>query len=380
MSNFYFLYHCFLPNTANMNRALSFLREIDEIGYNVTVCFFEPDNNCSKISEIFNNIKIVYYWDKLYFNNKVFKHLFYYYLCKFVNNINPGDTIFINELAELAKMIVNKKLKDVRIFMEKNEHPLVVSSNLKFYRPSVDKYLHLCKQLTGLFVISKSLKKYFVDSGVEKNRIHIINMTVDPQRFEGIRKEADSDRYIAYCGIVSNNKDGVDELIKSFSLVVQKYENIKLYIIGETPLKDDKTGNLKLIESLGIKDKVVFTGIVPAEKMPQLLKNAEVLALARPNNLQAQHGFPTKLGEYLLTENPVVVTKVGDIPLFLEDGVSALLSEPQNTKEFADKLCWALEHPKEAAIIGRNGKEVALREFNAKIETKKLMNVIMHSK
>ncbi|MBD9094969.1 MAG: glycosyltransferase [Bacteroides oleiciplenus] len=380
MSRMYFLFHCFLPNTANTNRILSFLREIDNMGYNITVCFFEPDSSFNKIPETFNNFKIVYYWDRFYFNNKFFKHLsYYYYLYRFVKDVDQGDTVFLNGLWELASIIVKRK-KNVRVFMERSEHPLVVSPNLKFYRPSISKYLQLCRRLTGLFVISHPLKKYFIDSGLEKDRIHIINMTVDPHRFEGIKKKADSEKYIAYCGTVSNNKDGVDELIKSFGLVVQKHKNVKLYIIGETPLKDDETGNLQLIESLDIKDKVVFTGIVPAEEMPQLLKNAEVLALARPNNLQAQHGFPTKLGEYLLTENPVVVTKVGDIPLFLEDGVSALLAEPQNTKEFADKLCWALEHPKEAAIIGRNGKEVALREFNAKIETKKLMNVIMHSK
>lgn len=70
--------------------------------------------------------------------------------------------------------------------------------------------------------------------------------------------------------------------------------------------------------------------------MPQMLKNAEALVLDRPNSLQAQYGFPTKLGEYLLTGNPVVVTKVGDIPLYLKDGVSALLSEDRNPKEFAE--------------------------------------------
>ena len=67
-----------------------------------------------------------------------------------------------------------------------------------------------------------------------------------------------------------------------------------------------------------MKDSIVFTGIVSAADIPQILKNAAVLALDRPDSLQAQCGFPTKLGEYLLTENPVIVTKVGDIPLFLE--------------------------------------------------------------
>ena len=116
--------------------------------------------------------------------------------------------------------------------------------------------------------------------------------------------------------------------------------------------------------------------IVSAAEIPQILKNATVLALDRPDSLQAQCGFPTKLGEYLLTENPVVVTKVGDIPLFLKDGETALLAEERNPHEFSSKLLWALEHPAEAIEIGKAGAQVAMREFNYLNETKKIIKAI----
>lgn len=131
-----------------------------------------------------------------------------------------------------------------------------------------------------------------------------------------------------------------------------------------------------MIAELDIKDSINFTGVVPAKQMPQVLKNATVLALDRPDSLQAQCGFPTKLGEYLLTENPVVVTKVGDIPLFLKDGETALLAEERNPQEFASKLIWALEHNEEAAKIGKAGALVALRQFNYLSETKKIVDEI----
>lgn len=104
--------------------------------------------------------------------------------------------------------------------------------------------------------------------------------------------------------------------------------------------------------------------------MPQILKNAAVLALDRPDSLQAQCGFPTKLGEYLLTENPVVVTKVGDIPLFLKDGETALIAEERDPQDFSSKLIWALQNPEEASKIGKAGALVAMREFNYLNETK----------
>ena len=110
--------------------------------------------------------------------------------------------------------------------------------------------------------------------------------------------------------------------------------------------------------------------------MPQMLKNVDILALDRPDNLQAKYGFPIKLGEYLLTENPVVVTRVGDIPLFLQDGVNALIAEPQNPYSFASKIIWAIEHPEQASLIGKAGAEVAIREFNCHVESKKMLSAI----
>ena len=70
------------------------------------------------------------------------------------------------------------------------------------------------------------------------------------------------------------------------------------------------------------------------------------------------------------------MTKVGDIPLFLKDGESALLAEERQPEEFASKLIWVLEHPSEAAEIGKRGAKVALSEFNYLNETKKIINAI----
>ena len=204
-------------------------------------------------------------------------------------------------------------------------------------------------------------------------------MIVDPKRFTSLKKQKVDIRYIAYCGTASNNKDGVDELIKAFAIVAHQHDDIKLMIIGKTPSKEDESENMLLIEQLGIKDKVIFTGIVESEKMPQLLKNAEMLALDRPDSLQAQCGFPTKLGEYLLTGNPVVVTKVGDIPKFLVHEESALLANQRDPQDFAKKIQWVLDNPILAKAIGENGARVALREFNSNHETYKMINFIFNN-
>ena len=164
----------------------------------------------------------------------------------------------------------------------------------------------------------------------------------------------------------------MDLLIKSFSIIAKKYPSYRLYIIGRAPDSNQTYSNFQLVKDLGIECQVVFTGEVAASDMPQLLKDASVLALERPDNLQAKYGFPTKLGEYLLTGNVVVITNVGDIAHFLSDGESALIAQPGDIKEFAEKLEFAIENPEKMREIGENGRFIAELHFNYFTESKKL--------
>ena len=359
------------PNDAPTNRFLSFIEGFSMMGVNVEVIFVLADEKGSRINKQWPHVHITYLWDKFDIRNRYLRQLSYTLLAnRFVRSLQTGDVVILFDVQRMVFPLINRK--GVRVYVERTEHPQA------YHVRTVDmtKFVQKCKYLDGLFVISSSLKEYFVSNNVPADKVHIINMTVSPQRFQGLKKEDVENPYIAYCGTASNNKDGVDELIKAFALVSAKYSEFKLLIIGKGLTRDDDSGNRQLVDDLNLNDKVVFTGVVTAEQMPQLLKNATLLALDRPDNLQAQYGFPTKLGEYLLTENPVVVTSVGDIPLFLKDGENALVSEPQNAEKFAAKLIWAIEHPKEAVEIGKRGADVANRHFNAMIESKKMFNII----
>lgn len=375
----YLIYSIYSPDNAPINRFLAFVKGFQELEIPHQVIFIEPNRDFAKADEEYGS-QIEYLWKGRKLKNRWLNlaqyALWSRILCrhsfrKFLNTLTPADTVVLfNGMQHLHRFLG----KGVKIYHERTEHPYAY----EFFKSDREtaRYIDCCKRVTGLFVISESLKRSFVELGVAEDRIHVINMIVDTNRFQNVRKNADVEKYIAYCGTASNNKDGVDDLIRSFALTARDIEGIKLYIIGKTPSLSDEAQNLQLVESLGLRDRIVFMGKVPAERMPQLLKDARVLVLARPDSLQAQNGFPTKLGEYLLTENPVVITRTGDIPLFLEDGVSALLAEPRNCAQIAAKISWALKHPEESARIGKAGAKVALRDFNYRVESQKIHAVI----
>lgn len=372
----YFLNFQYCPNTALENRMQGYYYALDKMGIKATVVYIHPDNHYSRIQSQFKNITVEYLWSPYMLYRGIFRRLtLFRYISIFLKKLKEGDIVYTYSLSLLTKMCEN--VKGVKVYAERTEHP---DASAGFLNPllalsenGIKETLH---RLCGLFVISKPLKEYYEGLGMDPSKIHIINMMVNADRFQDIKKTQNRERYIAYCGTASNNKDGVDLLIKAFAIICSKCTDIKLYIIGKTPSRKETSTNLKLIKDLGIEDRIVFTGVVPSEKMPQILKDAEVLALARPDNLQARYGFPTKLGEYLLTGNPIVITSVGDITHFLIDGISALISAPSNIEMFAQKLLWAIENPKEALKIGKTGADIALKHFNSLIETQKLLNAI----
>ncbi len=371
MPKFYILSKVYAPNTAVTNHALAFVHGFDELGIRAEWTFLLPDAKCSKITSDFNNITISYLWNRKFASNKVIKGLYKHFsYAHFFFSLKKGDVVLLLGMCDYLHFLLKKK--GVKVYHERTEHPWGVRScKNKFFERN---YLKDCCQAEGLFVISSALKTYFESVGVESEKIHVINMVVDGKRFENIRKEQNTESYIAYCGTATNLKDGVDDLIRSFAIVAKQDSTINLYIIGAKPSKDSE--NYKLVESLCLTDRVVFTGIVPANQMPQLLVNAQIVALARPSTLQNKYGFPTKLGEYLLSGNPVVVTRVGDIPLFLKDKETAMLSDCHDVEAFANNIIWLLDHPDEAKLIGNQGCELARREFNYLTETKKMCNVM----
>lgn len=370
---FYILQYAYTPNTASCNRLLSFYNALDAMGIETTIVHLAPNKDKSKIMEKYDHLHLEYNYNGcLPYKRFIKKILVLASLRNFVKRLHAGDIVYTYQISKLT--LACQSVSGVKVYAEMTEHP---DACMCVADPSIlldkDNFVKCVRSLDGLFVISKPLKSYFVRLGLEESKIEIINMTVDENRFMNLQKQASVNRYIAYCGTASNTKDGVDELIKAFYLVNKVIPDIYLLIIGKTPRKDERFENLELVKKLGIETKVKFMGVISSEKIPQILKNADVLALDRPSSLQATYGFPTKLGEYLLTGNIVVVTSVGDIPLFLKDGISALIAQPSDVKNFSEKIIWALRNKDKAREIGKEGYRVAKLYFNSRIECKKMI-------
>ena len=284
---------------------------------------------------------------------------------KAIKEICKRDDIIFFEGLPLYLPLLN--LKHYNAFAQITEIPFFGRKPTFLQKIGNAVRLFSARKLKGMVVISQWLKDYYISKGIKQ--VVVINMFVDASRFENLQKKG-TDKYIAYCGTISLIKDGVDILIKSFSIFQKSYPDYKLYLIGLFENKYHEKAVKSLIKQYQLEDSVICTGSMLPEELANCLINASILALARPDNEQAKYGFPTKLGEYLSTGNPVVVTKVGEIPIFLHDRQNAVIAEPDSVENFAEKLDWVASHYAEAKQIAHEGMKLVHKEFSSEYQSK----------
>lgn len=370
----YILNWAFNYGSASSNRLLAYAKSAVEQGYEVEiVAFLRLElKNYNPIRSF--NIRGLY---PCRVRNKFLSKILSLFttIWFLVTEIKKEDKLLLYGSAEYLPFLVWFRKKQT--YFEVTECPELFKPRIYPWRY----YTKLWRCLNGIFVISNNLKQYFVNYGVAPEKVHVINMIVDPSRFDGITPTPNTEKYIAYCGNVNkDSKDGVSDLIASFIRYREKYNDRKLYIIGPIISQTQKIEYEDYLKQHNAIGSVVFTDSVLPTSIPQYLVDAEMLVLARPNNIQAKYGFPTKLGEYLLSGKPVVITDVGNISDFIVDGKNAFIAKPGDIISISNKMIEVSDNPERAKSIAKDGKSVALKEFKSTTETAKLLSIIFNTK
>ena len=222
--------------------------------------------------------------------------------------------------------------------------------------------------------------RFLQNRSVKEEKMLLVPSTVDTERFTGIGVSPLSYNYIAYCGSLTIGKDGVDILIDSFNRIASEITDIDLVLIGKGDSEFEEAAIRRQTVQLNLVNRVHFLGQLSRKDVPAYLVGAKVLVLARPTSIVADAGFPSKLTEYLSTGKPVLVTRVGDIPLYLKDEENAFLSEPDSAEAFAIKLRYILNNYEFALEVGGNGKTLTETVFNYNYQAKRMLEFMEKSR
>jgi glycosyltransferase involved in cell wall biosynthesis len=283
-----------------------------------------------------------------------------FYLCK-ENFKKRIDTLILYNLSffSIVNLIFIKKIlgtKLVLILPEFYEKPKskFISTSLIIWHLFYFGLKNLSKYADSYIVLSHFMHNYLQDTLKIKKNIFILPNLVDPDIFnlKLSRPFINNKITIGYTG-TPTRKDGIIHLINSFGILIKKYPNTHLLIIGDVINGKSVIPDLKyLVNLLNLNDDVTFTGLVSIRKIPVFLNSCQILALTRPNGIFAEAGFPTKLGEYFACRKPVLTTRFGDISFYFRNEEHMIIVNPEdiqsivigfekliNDNELCDKMC-----------------------------------------
>lgn len=386
-------------SSASANRILTLLEGLNSLGCNVNLLIYEGYTSTEEKSKfgvqgVYENICYEYvfpvllegYWKVRFYkyigrvlrNSKLLKEL-----KKRVKNEKGIVWTVPSYLSFQFAVLLHKQVPQIKLFTEMSEfldiHHYNKGNFLQRLQEDYKKNFferNAFYAYDGIALMTKTLMTHYESFQSPRPMLLHLPMTVDLERFNTRPSHLPEFKkpYIVFVGVMNDAKDGVSILIKSFQKIMNKYPLYNLYLVG--PWNYDTPKHLALINEFQLTQKVFWMKEYPRNKIPAIICNAELLVLSRPDSKQAQGGFPTKLGEYLATGNPICATSVGEIPDYLTDNESVFFAKPGCIESFSNAMDRALENLDFAKKVGLNGRLIAKREFNKEIQSQFLFEFL----
>lgn len=204
--------------------------------------------------------------------------------------------------------------------------------------------------------------------GFEPAAIDMIPPGVDVRTFRPLQEGEEEtptdlpDSYILALARVDHNK-GFDLLIHAFARLAERHPELHLVIGGGSPRPKQPEIDLRqsledLAREYGLEDRVLLYGYVPDELMAPFYRGARAFVLS-----SRFEPFGMTVTEAMACGTPVVVTSLGGIRHYLQDGQDALLADPTDTEALAGALDSLLTRPRLAEEIARAGLDTIYRTF-----------------
>jgi glycosyltransferase involved in cell wall biosynthesis len=117
-----------------------------------------------------------------------------------------------------------------------------------------------------------------------------------------------------------------------------------------------------MVEQMGLKDMVDFTGRVPLELLLEILSTADVCV--NPDKPCEMNDISTmiKIMEYMALAKPIVQfdlregrVSAGEASLYVNNEAMA--------EGFAERILWLLDHPEERASMGEFGRKRVVEQL-----------------
>ncbi|MBI5001483.1 MAG: glycosyltransferase [Euryarchaeota archaeon] len=152
-----------------------------------------------------------------------------------------------------------------------------------------------------------------------------------------------------------------ETLLKAFAKIISKHDYITLLIIGDGPEKDNL---IRLSESLGMKNRVIFIGHLAHQDIPKYFASSDIYVDPMPIQVGGG-GIGVSLLEAMSCGVSIVAAnRPGALLLAVENKYNGYTFRPSDPNDLAEKITFLLNKKDERLLFGMRCRERALEIGN----------------
>ncbi len=291
-----------------------------------------------------------------------------------LKNENGYDVIF-NYNTLISGHHMAKKLNIPMIYDLADDLPAMIGDSPqipRFARPfgkwigrsALKRSVKISKKVTG---ITKGLQESY---SIPDKKFVLVPNGVDTELFRkvksGLREELGLENYfvLGYVGVLREWVDltPVYQAIKSF-------ENVTLLMVGEEGMFKE---NKEIVKKYGIEDKVIFTGTVPYNKVPEYISAMDACLIPFKNNAISRYALPLKMFEYMACEKPVISTELPGVKAAAGNKVLYAANE----KKWKEKIMELYKDEESQRVMGRTGRKFVEENYDWETIVEKLEKIL----
>ena len=222
-----------------------------------------------------------------------------------------------------------------------------------------------------IFVVSEVERQNLEARGVPPEKIVVNPNGVDAERFRPdvggaeVRKELGIGETDVVAGFVGTFGPwhGVVQLAEAIKRVLSKTpaDVARFLLVGSGSLHGEVE---RILQAETESRRVIFTGAVAHERVPQLLDACDILVSPHVPLADGSDffGSPTKIFEYMAMGKGIVASRLGQIGQVLEADETALLVEPGKVDELAQAIIKLVESRDLRTLLGARAREAAMQK------------------
>ena len=236
----------------------------------------------------------------------------------------------------------------------------------------------ICLRLASkIIVVVEEMRKRIMIRDFPPNKVVVVSNTADVDQLkelEGcfVKGERLQRKFVlSYVGGFSRHR-GLDTLVMALPHIIKKNSSVHLLLVGDGVMKPILE---EMVEKLGVKDYVTFTGWVDFSEAMWYVQMSEIGVIPYHSTPQTNNSMPHKIFQYMYFRKPVVVSDVRSLKRIVEEAECGIVFSAGDHKQLAERVLEAMKDENRLMEMGENGRSAVMRKYNWSIDGAKLIKL-----